>query len=96
MFVKPLHKKNRRLFFSSIFWMTGQCLRPDLPFTLSRVLGKLPCKVVLHAVGPVWHGGDRDEATLLGDCVRNCLAAADKKGAALPRPPRENALRLFL
>jgi len=42
--------------------------------------GKLPCKVVLHAVGPVWHGGDRDEATLLGDCVRNCLAAADKKG----------------
>ena len=40
----------------------------------------LPCQYVIHTVGPVWHGGDRNEAKLLGNCYRNSLKLAAKKG----------------
>lgn len=33
----------------------------------------LPARWVIHTVGPVWRGGDHDEATLLGNCYRNSL-----------------------
>jgi len=36
----------------------------------------LPAKFVIHTVGPVWHGGSRNEAGLLADCYRNSLALA--------------------
>jgi O-acetyl-ADP-ribose deacetylase (regulator of RNase III) len=42
---------------------------------------------VFHAVGPVWHGGDRGEADLLADAYRSCLRLADALAArslALP------------
>lgn len=38
---------------------------------------QLPCRYVLHTVGPVWQGGDFDEAAQLAACYRNCLAAAE-------------------
>ena len=31
---------------------------------------RLPAKYVIHAVGPVWRGGDRDEPRLLAACYR--------------------------
>lgn len=39
----------------------------------------LPCKYVLHTVGPIVHGGvtKRDE-TLLASCYRSCLALAEE------------------
>jgi O-acetyl-ADP-ribose deacetylase (regulator of RNase III) len=37
---------------------------------------RLPAKHVIHTVGPVWRGGDRDEAALLAACYRACLALA--------------------
>ena len=37
---------------------------------------KLPAKYVIHTVGPVWHGGDRNEAALLASCYREGLALA--------------------
>jgi len=37
---------------------------------------KLPAKWVFHAVGPVWHGGDRGEDDLLANCYRRCLELA--------------------
>ena len=40
----------------------------------------LPCKYVIHTVGPVWNGGRRNEAKLLSDCYRNSLELAVKKG----------------
>jgi O-acetyl-ADP-ribose deacetylase (regulator of RNase III) len=36
----------------------------------------LPAKYVIHTVGPVWHGGSRNEPELLADCYRNSLALA--------------------
>ena len=33
----------------------------------------LPARWVIHTVGPVWHGGTRDEAQLLQCCHRNSL-----------------------
>ena len=42
----------------------------------------LPARWVIHAVGPVWHGGDRGEAEQLASAYRRCLAVADDLGAA--------------
>jgi len=32
---------------------------------------RLPARHVIHTVGPVWQGGDHNEAELLGSCYRN-------------------------
>lgn len=39
----------------------------------------LPCKYVIHTPGPVWKGGDRNEAGLLESCYRNSLKLAEEK-----------------
>ncbi|MDH3327669.1 MAG: O-acetyl-ADP-ribose deacetylase [Desulfobulbaceae bacterium] len=36
----------------------------------------LPARYVIHAVGPVWYGGSRNEAELLAACYRKCMALA--------------------
>jgi O-acetyl-ADP-ribose deacetylase len=36
----------------------------------------LPARFVIHAVGPVWSGGNRREAELLANCYRNSLRLA--------------------
>ncbi len=41
--------------------------------------GNLPAKHVIHAVGPIWKGGNRSEAELLADCYRNSLQVAVEK-----------------
>ncbi len=44
--------------------------------------GELPVKHVIHAVGPVWKGGDDGEAELLGSCYRRSIALAAEHGCA--------------
>lgn len=41
---------------------------------------RLPARYVIHAVGPVWQGGDRGEAELLASCYRRALAIAAAHG----------------
>ncbi len=40
----------------------------------------LRAKHVIHTVGPVWHGGTRNEPESLADCYRNSLELAAKHG----------------
>jgi O-acetyl-ADP-ribose deacetylase (regulator of RNase III) len=37
---------------------------------------RLPARHVIHTVGPIWRGGDRDEEALLAAAYRNSLALA--------------------
>ena len=61
----------------------------------------LPAKHVIHTVGPVWHGGNKNEDELLASCYRNCLKLAAEHeiktiafpaiGTGVYRFPRERA-----
>lgn len=47
----------------------------------------LPAKYVIHTAGPVWHGGDHDEAELLRQSYRSCFKQAmdrDVESIAFP------------
>lgn len=37
---------------------------------------RLPARWIIHTVGPVWHGGEKDEDALLAACYRNALTLA--------------------
>ncbi len=41
---------------------------------------ELPARYAIHAVGPVWHGGDQGEAELLAGCYRNAIQLAAEQG----------------
>lgn len=44
--------------------------------------GSLPARWVIHAVGPVWHGGSHGEADLLASAYASALAEARAAGAS--------------
>jgi O-acetyl-ADP-ribose deacetylase len=41
---------------------------------------RLPAKYVIHAVGPVWNGGESGEPELLASCYRTVFNIAREKG----------------
>jgi O-acetyl-ADP-ribose deacetylase (regulator of RNase III) len=55
----------------------GGCATGDVKATGA---GELPARYVLHAVGPVWHGGGQDEAASLASCYRRALELARELG----------------
>jgi O-acetyl-ADP-ribose deacetylase (regulator of RNase III) len=42
---------------------------------------RLPARFVIHAVGPVWHGGNAGEADALASCYRRCVEVGSEIGA---------------
>lgn len=54
----------------------GKCPTGEAVITTA---GKLPAKFVIHTVGPVWNGGNKNEAVKLASCYRNSLELAVNK-----------------
>jgi len=49
--------------------------------------GRLPCKAIIHAVGPIWSSGHKNEKNLLYETVVNILEEAERRqftSVALP------------
>ena len=62
----------------------GGCATGDAKATGA---GRLPARYVVHAVGPIWRGGDAGEAALLASAYRRALEVAEELGCrtiALP------------
>jgi O-acetyl-ADP-ribose deacetylase (regulator of RNase III) len=55
----------------------GGCETGDVKATGA---GRIPARHVLHAVGPVWRGGEANEAELLASCHRRAIGLADELG----------------
>ncbi len=55
----------------------GGCATGEARITAGHAL---PAGHVIHAVGPVWRGGDRGEAGLLAACYRRALEIAEAQG----------------
>jgi O-acetyl-ADP-ribose deacetylase (regulator of RNase III) len=57
----------------------GGCETGDAKITGA---GRLPVRHVIHAVGPVWHGGGEGEPELLASCYRRAVELAAEHGCA--------------
>jgi O-acetyl-ADP-ribose deacetylase (regulator of RNase III) len=49
---------------------------------VATTAGQLPCRCVIHTVGPIWRGGGAGEPETLARCYRNSLALAAAEGLA--------------
>jgi O-acetyl-ADP-ribose deacetylase (regulator of RNase III) len=62
----------------------GRCATGHAVITTA---GKLRARFVIHAVGPVWHGGERGERELLASAYRSSLAiAAERRVSSIAFP----------
>jgi len=70
--------------------LLDECLKlGGCPTGEARITGgyRLPARYVIHAVGPVWQGGDHGEDRLLANCYRNSILLAEEhrlKSIAFP------------
>ena len=72
---------------------TGTCKTGEAVITNA---GNLPCKKVIHTVGPVWRGGTQNENNLLVACYQNSLALAlEYKLTSIAFPNISTGIYLF-
>jgi O-acetyl-ADP-ribose deacetylase (regulator of RNase III) len=58
-------------------WGLGECPPGEARITGA---GRLPARHIIHAVGPIWDGGDQGEPELLASAYRSALALAEAHG----------------
>ena len=58
-------------------WGLGECPTGEARITGA---GRLAARYIIHAVGPIWDGGDKGEAELLASAYRASLALAEEHG----------------
>lgn len=64
--------------------LLGGCRTGEAKITAA---GNLSARIIIHTVGPVWRGGNDDEAQLLASCYQNAIRLAaeyDCAKVALP------------
>ena len=57
----------------------GGCEPGDAKVTTA---GNLPARYVIHAVGPIWHGGDEGEPEQLASCHQRAIELGAARGCA--------------
>ncbi len=57
--------------------LLGGCAAGDAKITKGY---NLPAKHIIHCVGPVWHGGGKNEDELLASCYRTAMRLANELG----------------
>jgi O-acetyl-ADP-ribose deacetylase (regulator of RNase III) len=71
-----IHTAGGREIAVECLWIGGA----EATQAVATTAGKLDADAVIHAVGPAWHGGHRDEDKLLSATYRNCLEVASQRG----------------
>lgn len=83
-------RPDRNYLQNVVCWAAAKRARP-----LTRGY-KLKARHVIHAVGPVWGGGDRDEEALLAGCYRTALdLTAAKKLTSVAYPAISTGIYRF-
>jgi len=59
-------------------WQFGECETGDVRVSPGF---DLSAKHIIHAVGPIWHGGENQEENLLRSCYTKCIEEAVALGA---------------
>ena len=63
---------------------------------MSSDSGSLPCKKIIHAVGPRWNGGRKDEVLSLERCIESCFEQmAELKLSSIVIPPISTGIFMF-
>lgn len=75
-----IHRKGGKAILDACLQISakqGGCKTGEAVYTTA---GNLPCEYVIHTVGPVWQGGNKNEEALLRNCYLSSINIAEQLG----------------